>query len=285
MRSFAVDTGRDVAVLLEDVDLRVHDWRRRRHLARAHAQAVTEARARRDRRRAGFAFGFRLGVDGADGVGTEELPTDGFGEGVAGEGSAWLGDCVSEDWAGARWWFGAALQGQGLPTMSTSHVADTTALVLPAGNISVATGTPASTLHDDDADVAATDATTEHANAGSSDSDGAAQGRGRLEEEATVLRALQRGVAVLQARQADACLRTGETSPPLRVHVYVSETWTVPTRFSVPADPSHLSCCAARLEVLAAANLCEDLLATWRARVAARSQAFRLPLPRLLLAR
>ena len=42
---------------------------------------------------------------------------------------------------------------------------------------------------------------------------------------------------------------------------------------------------AARLEILAASNLCEDLLATWRARVAARSQAFRLPLPRILLAR
>jgi hypothetical protein len=222
MRSFAVDTGRDVAVLLEDVDLRVHDWRRRRHLARAHFQAVAEARARRDRRRAGFAFGFRLGVDGADGVGTEELPTDGFGdgdgegEGVAGEGSAWLGDCVSEDWAGARWWFGAALQGQGPPTTSTSPVADATAVMLPAGNTSVTTGTPASTAHDDDTDVAATDGTTEHADASSSDSDsdGAAQGRG-LEEEATVLRALQRGVAVLQARQADACLRTGEHPPSL----------------------------------------------------------------------
>lgn len=218
-----MDTGRDVAVLLEDVDLRVHDWRRRRHLARAHFQAVAEARARRDRRRAGFAFGFRLGVDSADGVGTEELPTDGDGEdeSVAGEGSAWLGDCVSEDWAGARWWFGAALQGQGPPPLSTSPVNDTTALVVSAGNTSVATGTPASTAHDDDTDVAAMDGTTEHANASSSD--GAAQGEG-LEEEAAVLRALQRGVAVLQARQADACLRTGEGSPSLRVHVYVSET-------------------------------------------------------------
>ena len=69
----------------------------------------------------------------------------------------------------------------------------------------------------------------------------------RLEAEGSLLRGLQCGVTMLQARQADACLRV------------------------------------ARLGVLAATNLCEDLLVTWRARVAAKSQAFRLPLPRLFL--
>ena len=36
----------------------------------------------------------------------------------------------------------------------------------------------------------------------------------------------------------------------------------------------------ARLEVLSAVNTCEDLLYTWRQKVAGKSQAFRLPLPR-----
>ena len=39
----------------------------------------------------------------------------------------------------------------------------------------------------------------------------------------------------------------------------------------------------ARLEVLCAANTCEDLLVTWRLKVAGKSQAFRLPLPRYVM--
>jgi hypothetical protein len=73
--------------------------------------------------------------------------------------------------------------------------------------------------------------------------------RVELDGEYQLLKGLTCGVTVLQVRQADACLRI------------------------------------ARLEVLAAVNTCEDLLAVWRYKVASKSQAFRLPLPRVLLGR
>ena len=68
-------------------------------------------------------------------------------------------------------------------------------------------------------------------------------------QEGLVVYGIQKGVAVLQARQADACLRI------------------------------------ARLQVLAGTNMCEDLLEVWRGRVASKSQTMRLPLPRFLMSR
>ena len=66
-------------------------------------------------------------------------------------------------------------------------------------------------------------------------------------DERLLLYSLQRGVSLLLARQADACLRL------------------------------------ARIQVLTAANTCEDLITMWKSRVASKSQTLRLPLPKFVI--
>ncbi len=66
-------------------------------------------------------------------------------------------------------------------------------------------------------------------------------------DERLVLYTLQRGVSLLLARQADACLRL------------------------------------ARIQVLTAVNTCEDLITLWKSRVASKSQTLRLPLPKFII--
>ena len=180
MKSFAVETGRDVALLLEDMDIRMKDWRRRRHQLLRYSESNDQ--------------------QGSDGDGAVSF---------------------NDDDAGLQWW--------GSDSALRRPAADATSSLRPSGDV------PSSSDSGGGSTINTVGA--------------AADSWECLDEEGAVLRGLQNGVTVLQARQMDACLRI------------------------------------ARLEVLAAANMCEDLLVTWRARVAAKSQAFRLPLPRMFLSR
>ena len=96
----------------------------------------------------------------------------------------------------------------------------------------------------------------------------------RLEAEGALLRGLQCGITVLQAR----LLRTlyHLTPSPPHIPLYVSTSFlapltqpllTLPPSLPPPQARQADACLrVARLGVLTAANLCEDLLVTWRAR-------------------
>ena len=209
MRSFAADTGRDVAALLEDLDIRINDWRRRRQWRLDRDSVATVQPSHRDWGRAGFPFPFGLCAD--DTTVAADVDVGAVYGGVGDEeGVEGLGECVSDDWAGARWWFGGALMGQppvtdDAPTVSSdmsssSNSVDTDGDGFSAPDAAMKRGADGSAAEAAEATAALPPLAAPPGRSLPHPADLEGPSTAQLEEEAAVLRALQRGVAVLQVR-------------------------------------------------------------------------------------